>query len=89
MLIYRTPTFTSTDLETEFHPQGATTMNSLNNTLQAAEMNADRASVQELRVRMFDVIALRSSLDSDGLDYANMLLMKLSRLINEQTVAFA
>jgi hypothetical protein len=64
-------------------------MNSLNNTLQAAELNADRAGVQELRVRMFDVIALRSSLDSDGLDYANMLLMKLSRLINEQTVAFA
>lgn len=67
----------------------ATAMNLLNNKLHAAELNADRASVQELRVRMYDVIALRPTLDSDNLDYANMLLMKLSRLINEQTVAFA
>jgi len=67
----------------------ATAMNTLNTKLHAAELNADRASVQELRVRMYDVIVLRPTLDSDNLDYANMLLMKLSRLINEQTVAFA
>jgi len=51
-------------------------------TLCAAELNAERASVQELRQRMDDVIALRFALGGHDLAHANALLMRFSALLN-------
>jgi hypothetical protein len=61
-------------------------MSLLSDRLCAAELNAECAGIQELRMRMYEVIALRSELVGDDLDHANALLMKLSRLISEQSV---
>lgn len=58
-------------------------------TLQAAEHNAERAGAQELRARMKAIRAMCPSLDEDTLDYARALLLKLGRLVDEQTVEFA
>jgi hypothetical protein len=64
-------------------------MNTTTCALFAAELNAERAGAQELRVRIHTVRTLRASLDGDNLEWAKALLLKLGRLVDEQTVEFA
>jgi hypothetical protein len=64
-------------------------MNTTAYALFAAELNAERAGVQELRARIDTVRALRASLDGDNIEWAKALLLKLGRLVDEQTVEFA
>lgn len=58
-------------------------------TLCAIEMHAARANVQELRILVQEVRSMRSILDEDELDYAEALLLKLDRLMDEQMVCVA
>jgi hypothetical protein len=64
-------------------------MNTTAYALFAAELNAERAGVQELRIRIATVRTLRASLDGDTLEWAKAVLLKLGRLAEEQTVEFA
>jgi hypothetical protein len=52
--------------------------------LQAIERRAERAIVQELRILLDEVLALRPMLNVEDRAYADGLLMKLDRLIREQ-----
>jgi hypothetical protein len=63
-------------------------MNTTTYALFAAELDAERAGVQELRVRIANVRALRASLDDDTLEWARAVLLKLGRLAEEPTVEF-
>ena len=56
-------------------------------TLHAIERRAEHAIVQELRLLLDEVLALRSTLNIDDHAYADGLLMKLDRLIQEQMLA--
>lgn len=52
--------------------------------LQQIERRAERAIVQELRILLDDVLALRPMLDFEDRAYADGLLMKLDKLIRDQ-----
>lgn len=52
--------------------------------LYAIERRAQSAIVQELRILLDEVLALRPTLDMDDRAYADGLLMKLDRLIQDQ-----
>ena len=52
--------------------------------LYAIERRAERAIVQELRILLDEVLVLRPALSMDDRAYADGLLMKLDRLIQEQ-----
>ena len=52
--------------------------------LQVIERRAECAIVQELRILLDDVLALRPTLHFDDWAYADGLLMKLDRLIRDQ-----
>jgi hypothetical protein len=54
--------------------------------LHAIERRAECAIVQELRIMLDEVLALRPTLNMDDRAYADGLLMKLDRLIQDQTV---
>ena len=54
--------------------------------LYAIERCAERAIVQELRIMLDEVLALRPTLNMDDRAYADGLLMKLDRLIQDQTL---
>ena len=54
--------------------------------LSTIERDADRASVQLLRLQVTQVTQALPSLEPDVADYASALLLKLERLINEQCV---
>ena len=56
-------------------------------TLHAIERRAEHAIVQELRILLDEVLALRPTLNIDDHAYADGLLMKLDRLIQEQMLA--
>ena len=53
-------------------------------TLHAIERRAECAIVQELRILLDEVLALRPALNMDERAYADGLLMKLDRLIQDQ-----
>jgi hypothetical protein len=55
--------------------------------LQVIERRAERAIVQELRILMDDVLALRPTLNFDDRAYADGLLLTLDRLIRDQILA--
>ena len=55
-------------------------------TLRTIEMNAERAIVQELRIMIRDVLALRPHLGHEDRDHADVLLLKLDRLARDQWV---
>lgn len=55
-------------------------------TLHAIELRAERAIVQELRIMVGEVLALRPCLGIEDRTYADGLLMKLDRLILDQSV---
>lgn len=57
--------------------------------LQAIEEGAQRAVVQELRLMVEEVSALRLFCSPDEGEYADALLLKLFRLIEEQEVPAA
>lgn len=57
-------------------------------TLHAIELRAERAIVQELRIMVGEVLALRPCLGIEDRTYADGLLMKLDRLILDQSVPF-
>lgn len=52
--------------------------------LYAIERRAERAIIQELRVLLDELLALRPALNMDDRAYADGLLMKLDRLIQDQ-----
>jgi hypothetical protein len=52
--------------------------------LHAIERRAECAIVQELRIMLDEVLALRPTLHMDDRAYADGLLMKLDRLIQDQ-----
>lgn len=54
--------------------------------LNAIEAHANRAIVQELRLIKKEVEKLRSSLCPDDQEHADALLLKLDRLVSDQTV---
>ena len=54
--------------------------------LRTIEMNAERAIVQELRIMIRDVLALRLHLGHEDRDHADGLLLKLDRLARHQWV---
>ena len=55
--------------------------------LQVIERRAERAIVQELRILLDDVLALRPTLNFDDRVYADGLLLTLDRLIRDQILA--
>ena len=55
-------------------------------TLRTIELNAERAIVQELRIMIRDVLALRPHLGHEDRDHADVLLLKLDRLARDQLV---
>lgn len=54
--------------------------------LHTIEVRAERAIVQELRIMIEEVLALRPSLNMEDRAYADGLLLKLYRLIGDQLV---
>jgi hypothetical protein len=60
--------------------------NDSEHTLHAIERRAECAIVQELGIMLDEVLALRPTLNMDDRAYADGLLMKLDRLIQDQTV---
>lgn len=61
-------------------------MNSLAETLRDLEARSERAIVQELRLMVKEVRAMRSSLIPENRAHADALLLKLGRLEAEQSV---
>lgn len=61
-------------------------MNSLAETLRDLEARSERAIVQELRLMVKEVRAMRSSLIPEDRAHADALLLKLNRLEAEQSV---
>jgi hypothetical protein len=62
-------------------------MNSPAETLRALEARSERAIVQELRLMVKEVRAMRSSLTPEDRAHADALLLKLGHLEAEQSVA--
>ena len=56
-------------------------------TLHAIEARAERAIVQELRLMVREIVALRTQLALDDCAHADALLLKLGRLEHEQIIA--
>lgn len=54
--------------------------------LNAVEAQANRATVQELRIIKKEVLQLRPSLNPDDQEQAEALLLKLDRLLSDQLV---
>lgn len=61
-------------------------MNSAAETLRALEARSERAIVQELRLMVKEVRAMRSSLIPEDRAHADALLLKLNRLEAQQSV---
>ena len=55
-------------------------MTAITETLCAIERRAERAIVQELRLMIQEILAMRSHLSLDERAYADALLLKLSHL---------
>jgi hypothetical protein len=62
-------------------------MNSAAETLRALEARSERTIVQELRLMVKEVSAMRSFLTPEDRAHADALLLKLGRLEDEQSVA--
>lgn len=62
-------------------------MTSIADTLRAIEARAERAIVQELRLMMQEILAMRTLLVLQDRNHADALLLKLDRLAQDQTVA--
>jgi hypothetical protein len=61
-------------------------MTTATETLRIIEISAERALVQELRILIRNVQALRPALGRDDREYADGLLLKLDRLVHDQLV---
>ena len=61
-------------------------MTTATETLRIIETSAERAVVQELRILIRNVQALRPALEHDDREYADGLLLKLDRLAHDQLV---
>ncbi len=64
-------------------------MNTVTEILNAIEVDAERACVQELRRMSSRVLQMRPSLDPDDRDHADALVSKLRHLVADQVLVAA